>query len=87
GVPLRVLFSRLFDLSNDQTSTVAAMCELGWEEGGAAWQWRRPLRAWEEEMVGECRDLLAHIVLRTNILDQWLWRPDNGGGYSIMKAY
>ncbi|MCI30206.1 receptor-like kinase, partial [Trifolium medium] len=47
GVPLRVLFSRPFELSNDQTSTIAAMCELGWEEGGAAWQWRRPLRAWE----------------------------------------
>ncbi|MCI28894.1 kinesin-like protein, partial [Trifolium medium] len=29
----------------------------------------------------------AHIVLRTNILDQWLWRPDNEGGYSVRSAY
>ncbi|MCI78710.1 hypothetical protein A2U01_0099981, partial [Trifolium medium] len=28
------------------------MCELGWDEGGAAWQWRRQLRVWEENMLG-----------------------------------
>ncbi|MCI73325.1 YIPF1-like protein, partial [Trifolium medium] len=59
------------------------MCELGWEEGGAAWQWRRQLWVWEEEMLGECTGLLYDIVLQTNILDSWIWRHDIGGGYSV----
>ncbi|PNY03231.1 cysteine-rich receptor-like protein kinase, partial [Trifolium pratense] len=36
GVPLSVRYSRLFDLSNNKTSSVADMCELGWKEEGAA---------------------------------------------------
>ncbi|MCI33756.1 hypothetical protein A2U01_0054973, partial [Trifolium medium] len=32
--PLRVKYRRLFDLSTNKTSSVAAMFELGWEEGG-----------------------------------------------------
>jgi hypothetical protein len=38
GVPLSVLYKRLFDLSTNQSVTVVEMSELGWEEGGAAWQ-------------------------------------------------
>ncbi|MCI67770.1 C-terminal binding protein, partial [Trifolium medium] len=34
GVLLRVKYRRIFDLSTNKTSSVAAMCELGWEEGG-----------------------------------------------------
>ncbi|MCI85422.1 protein kinase, partial [Trifolium medium] len=49
GVPLSVQFRRLFDLSSNKLVSVAEMCELGWEEGGAAWQWRRQLRVWEEK--------------------------------------
>ncbi|MCI65436.1 hypothetical protein A2U01_0086694, partial [Trifolium medium] len=60
-------------------STVAEMCELGWEEGGAAWQWRRQLRAWEEEMLGECRDLLFDVVLQPTVSDVWVWRHDSDG--------
>ncbi|MCH98404.1 receptor-like protein kinase ANXUR2, partial [Trifolium medium] len=87
GVPLSVRFRRLFDLSVNKTSSVAEMCELGWEEGGAAWQWRRQLWVWEEEMLGECRGLLIDIVMQPNISDQWLWRHDIGGGYSVRGAY
>jgi hypothetical protein len=47
GVPLRVKFRRLFDLFNNKSGSVTDMCELGWEEGGAAWQWRRQLWTWE----------------------------------------
>lgn len=50
--PLCVRFRRLFDL------VVADMCGLGWEDGGAAWQWRRRLWVGEEELLGECRILL-----------------------------
>ncbi|MCI69619.1 helicase-like protein, partial [Trifolium medium] len=59
------------------------MCALGWEEGGATWQWRRPLWAWEEKMLGECRGFLVDITLQPNIADQWIWKHDAGGGYSV----
>ncbi|MCI14847.1 70 kDa peptidyl-prolyl isomerase [Trifolium medium] len=38
-------------------------------------------------MVGECRVVLVDIVLQPNILDQWLWRHDAGGGYSVKDVY
>ncbi|MCI53375.1 protein kinase, partial [Trifolium medium] len=63
GVPLSVRFRRLFELSTYQTSSVADMCALGWEAGGAAWQWRCPLWAWEEELLGECTSFLVDIIL------------------------
>jgi len=42
-VPLCRRFARLFDLSINKYSTVAEMCQLGWEVGGEAWSWRRRL--------------------------------------------
>ncbi|GAU43501.1 hypothetical protein TSUD_92120 [Trifolium subterraneum] len=68
-------------------STVAEMSALGWGGGGEAWLWRRQLWAWEEEMVEECRALLADVVLQDNATDYWVWRPDPSGGYSVRGAY
>ncbi|MCH79554.1 cysteine-rich receptor-like protein kinase [Trifolium medium] len=79
--------SRLFELSEHQTSTVAAMYRLGWEEGGTAWRWRQSLTAWELEMLPECRTLLVDIILQPNIADLWRWRHDPGGGYTVKSAY
>lgn len=53
--PLSVWYSRLFDLAMNMLILVEAMCDLGWEEGGAAWQWRRRLWAWVEDLLGECK--------------------------------
>jgi len=33
------------------------------ERGGEVWQWRRRLWVWEEELVAECRILLANVTL------------------------
>jgi hypothetical protein len=49
--------------------------------------WRRPLRAWEEEQLEECRHLLTNITLQPSVVYQWLWRHDPGGGYSVRGAY
>ncbi|MCI90121.1 hypothetical protein A2U01_0111412, partial [Trifolium medium] len=38
-------------------------------------------------MAGECWGLLLDIILQPNISDQWLWRHDVGGGYSVRGAY
>jgi len=42
-VPLCTQFSRLFNLSVNKSCSVATMFDLGWEEGGEAWSWRRSL--------------------------------------------
>jgi hypothetical protein len=78
-----VKYRRLFDFSTNKSISVADMCELEWEEGGEAWQWRRQLWVWEKEMLGECAGLLYDIVLHTNISDSWVWRDDTDGGYSV----
>jgi len=45
GVPLRLQFSRLFELSVRKDCTVEDMARLGWEEDGNGWIWRRRLLA------------------------------------------
>jgi len=42
-VSFRVRFSRLFNLSVFKGESVFEMLQLGWEEGGEAWRWRRRL--------------------------------------------
>ncbi|CAJ2666213.1 unnamed protein product [Trifolium pratense] len=63
------------------------MYALGWGIGGEAWKWRRQLRAWEEELLGECQTLLLDISLQDQILDRWQWRPDPDTGYTVRGAY
>jgi len=50
--PLCVQYSRLFDLAVNKSISVAAICDLGWEKGREAWQWRRRLWAWEGDLLG-----------------------------------
>ncbi|XP_045798930.1 uncharacterized protein LOC123893051 [Trifolium pratense] len=58
------------------------MFALGWVR-----EWRRQLRAWEEEMLGECQSLLLNIFLQAHSTDRWQWRPDPATGYSVRGAY
>ena len=69
GVPLRVCFSRLFELADDKSCTVSLMSALKWVEGGAAWRWRRRLWVWEEEMSHECVILLRSVSLQLDVTD------------------
>ncbi|PNX65199.1 receptor-like protein kinase ANXUR2, partial [Trifolium pratense] len=74
--PLCERFGRLYVLSETKSFTVAEMFTLGWGLDGAAWVWRRLLRAWEEEMLGECQSLLSNMSLQAHITDRWQWQPD-----------
>ncbi|GAU13014.1 hypothetical protein TSUD_173140 [Trifolium subterraneum] len=60
---------------------------LWWGEGGEAWLWCRPLRAWEEEMLGECQTLLLDISLQAHFSDSWSWQSDPVDGYIVCGAY
>ena len=86
-VPLCRRFARLFDLTTNKLSTVADIYDLGWEDGGEAWSWRRRLWVWEEELVEECRILLTNVALQTNVSDRWQWDLDKDDGYKVRDAY
>ncbi|CAJ2646720.1 unnamed protein product [Trifolium pratense] len=87
GISLRERFGRLFVLAETKSHTVAEMFVLGWGRGGEAWKWRRQLRAWEEELLGECQSLLLDISLQDQTSDRWQWSPDPDTGYTVRGAY
>ncbi|XP_024630227.1 uncharacterized protein [Medicago truncatula] len=86
-VPLCRRFARLFELTTNKLITMADMYAIGWEDGGAAWSWRRRLWVWEEELVEEYRILLTNVVVQLNVFDRWLWEPDKHAGYIVRDAY
>ncbi|MCI51487.1 helicase-like protein, partial [Trifolium medium] len=60
---------------------------LGWGARGEAWVWRRQLRAWEEELLRECRTLLLNISLLDHCSDRWQWQPDLDKDYTVRGAF
>ncbi|CAJ2653268.1 unnamed protein product [Trifolium pratense] len=74
-------------VSETKLRTVAEMFALGWGMDGAAWVWRRQLRAWEEDMLRECQFLLANISLQAQHSDRWKWQPDPDTGYTVRGVY
>jgi len=42
---------------------------------------------WEDELVAECRLLLANVTLQINVSDTWLWHLDTTRGYSVRSGY
>lgn len=84
---LAELFPRLFELSETKETTVWEMFVLGWGADGGAWRWRRRLFAWEEELVGECVERLANIVLQVGMSDKWVWRLHSSQRYTVHSAY
>ncbi|GAU42165.1 hypothetical protein TSUD_89640 [Trifolium subterraneum] len=87
GTSLSERFGRLFDLAANKSVSVADMFQSGWGVGGEAWVWRRQLRAWEEEMLGECQSLLLTISLQAHSSNRWIWQPDLDRGYTVRGVY
>jgi len=54
---------------------------------GQAWNWRRGLFAWEEELVGELKLLLHNVTLQVEKEDRWLWNLETSHVYSVRSAY
>jgi len=86
-MPLRLKFTRLFDLVVKKECFVGEMKGRGWGIDGEAWVWRRRLFAWEEEYVRECSLLLHNIVLQDSVHDTWRWALDPIPGYTVRGAY
>lgn len=51
------------------------------------WRWRRRLWDWDEELLGECWLLLFDVTLQEQTSDQWRWRLNPCGGYSVRGVY
>ncbi|CAJ2675195.1 unnamed protein product [Trifolium pratense] len=83
---LASLFPRLFSISIDKQSMVS---DLG-ECVNGAWQWnliwRRRIFEWEKELVEQLFQLLHTAVLSENS-DCWVWKPGEGGSFSVRSAY
>ncbi|GAU48899.1 hypothetical protein TSUD_98900 [Trifolium subterraneum] len=70
GIPFSVRFRRLFELSSFHRVSVADMCAHGWEDGGAAWQWRHKW-IWKHDASGGYSVSSAYQLLTTTeILDE-----------------
>jgi hypothetical protein len=63
------------------------MYSLGWEARGETWAWRRQLRAWEEELLGESQTILFLVPLLVESPDRWKWQSDPVTGYTVREAY
>jgi hypothetical protein len=87
GSPFSVCFRQLFDLVVDKSCSMSTMFSLGWEDGGAAWRWKRRLWVWEEELLVEFRTLLHNISLQSNVTYHWQWQLDPIEGYLVCDVY
>jgi len=86
-VALKVMFSRIFELSGNKMATVAEMERLGWGENGETWKWCRPLWAWEEEQLRECSACLNFIILQDDVTGRWQWNVHITKSYTAINAY
>ncbi|XP_024642310.1 uncharacterized protein [Medicago truncatula] len=65
--PLRVRFSRLFELTKNKFMSVADLLSVDSKRWGDLWRWIRRLWQWEEELLEECRALLLDVSLNPNV--------------------
>ncbi|GLU23256.1 hypothetical protein SLE2022_392780 [Rubroshorea leprosula] len=87
GVSLANAFPRLFLLTTDKSCSIRDMAL--WTNGGWSWnfQWKRPLRAWEDDKMQQMLEDINHIKLMQDAEDTWSWRIDTKGKYTTRSAY
>jgi hypothetical protein len=76
----------MFDIGETKQGTVVEMFSLGWGTDGEAWEWRRQLSGWEEELR-ECQALLLTQSLQVLSQYRWQWQSDPDIGYTVRGAY
>lgn len=84
---LKCMFPRLFQLSNKKEGRVEEMG--GWVDGRWCWYfgWRRGLRTNEKEWEEKLVRFLQGISLMEGIDDEWKWRGEACGLYTVKDAY
>jgi hypothetical protein len=62
NVPLKVMFPRLYSLSNQKESMVADLLEIQGDLKIWSFDWRRNLFQWELELVSSLTNLLESVM-------------------------
>lgn len=85
---LRSEFPRLFELSEDKESSLQQMIDRKISSDGWSSQFRRGLRAWEEDEVGRLRAYLStHEPVLSDKVDSWVWKASASGMFSVKSLY
>jgi hypothetical protein len=87
GVLLEVSYRRLFELAENKLVTVADAKVMGWGESWEARRWCRSPYAWENELLRECVDRLANVILHMEMADPWVWNLHSSKQYTVKSAY
>jgi hypothetical protein len=48
--------------------------------------WRRHLFVWENELLTELLAALEGVIM-SDTIDRWIWKPGNGGLFSVKSTY
>jgi hypothetical protein len=84
-IPLCAKFPCLFSISLQKEETIANLLSPNVAEGWN-FSWRRRLFVWETGLLEELLLSLRSVVLSTGE-DEWGWRPELGGEFSVRSAY
>ncbi|GKV14960.1 hypothetical protein SLEP1_g25758 [Rubroshorea leprosula] len=87
GDTLANIFPRLFLLATEKNCSIYDMGH--WTDGCWVWrfQWRRILRAWEEDKLNQLTEAIQHIKPTQDKKDNWSWRLHGEGKYTTRSAY
>ncbi|KAF1878699.1 hypothetical protein Lal_00047370 [Lupinus albus] len=77
---LKILFARLFQVTNDKDASVSSMGE--WKNG--VWIWKF---VWEQEEYGKLIKFLRSYGPQVDAIDGWIWIHNKDGQYSVSNAY
>lgn len=86
GKNLKTAFTRLFDMSLQQSDHVSQMGE--WVEGKWQWglKWRRNMFEWETQIFREMMHEIERIQILRGKGDKWVWKATNDEQFSIKSA-
>jgi hypothetical protein len=86
GVPLRVRYQSLFQASDQCLDRVVDMGN--WAMGDWEWEfrWKTSLDLLDQDLLSDLIESLRQVNL-SSTEDQWCWRHEIGGSFSVKSAY